>query len=98
MFLEIYSIVRLLSIMAPPSFPLRRRIDALKDFRIVRGISLLVFDLVIFVPSVVQTSLLGDTLPFSIAALIVIGMSLSLGLKNLLTLTKLHCLHLLSHL
>lgn len=71
--MDIYSIVRLLSIIAPPSFPLRRRLDALRDMRIVRGSSLLVFDLIVLVPTGIPTNLLGDSLPFSVAAMIVLS-------------------------
>ena len=71
---ETYCITRFLNIISPPSFPLQRRLYTLfNDIRIVRAFSLLVFDLIILVPSAVQTTVLGDSLPFSIGALIVLG-------------------------
>lgn len=74
---EVYCIIRLLNIIAPPSFPLQRKINALtQDMRIVRGISLLVFDLIVLVPNAIHTNYLGESLPFSIASLIVLGMIL----------------------
>ncbi|EJD01460.1 uncharacterized protein FOMMEDRAFT_142075 [Fomitiporia mediterranea MF3/22] len=71
--LEVYVIYRFLDIIAPAHFPLRRRLDALfRDFRIIRGFSLLLFDLITMVPASVKTTYVGDSVPFSIAALIVL--------------------------
>lgn len=70
--LEAYSILRLLFIIAPPSFPLRRRLDALTDVRILRITSLILYDMIIMVPNAINTTYTGDTVPYSISALIVL--------------------------
>ena len=70
--IETYSIFRLLFIIAPPSFPLQRRLDALTDVRILRMASLVLFDMIIMVPNAINTTYAGDTVPYSVAALIVL--------------------------
>ncbi|KAL5527683.1 hypothetical protein ACEPAG_6484 [Sanghuangporus baumii] len=71
--LETYYIFSFLNIIAPPSFPTKRRLNTLfGDIRIVRALSLLVFDIISIVPNAINTNALGDALPLSIAALIVL--------------------------
>ncbi|KAL5487752.1 hypothetical protein ACEPAI_5860 [Sanghuangporus weigelae] len=72
--LETYYIFSFLNIIAPPSFPTKRRLNTLfGDIRIVRALSLLVFDVISIVPNAINTNSLGDALPLSIAALIVLA-------------------------
>ncbi|KAL5530126.1 hypothetical protein ACEPAF_6383 [Sanghuangporus sanghuang] len=72
--LETYYILSFLNIIAPRSFPTKRRLNTLfKDIRIVRAFSLLVFDVISIVPNAINTNSLGDALPLSIATLIVLA-------------------------
>ncbi|KAH8118564.1 hypothetical protein DFH11DRAFT_685789 [Phellopilus nigrolimitatus] len=72
--LELSCIFRLFYIVSPPSASLQRRLGILvRDIRFVKAISLLVYDVVIIGPSAIETIYLGDSLPFSIVALIVLA-------------------------
>ncbi|THH03838.1 hypothetical protein EW145_g5970 [Phellinidium pouzarii] len=72
--LELYCIFRIVNIVAPSPLPLQRRAEFLiRDFRVVRAISLLIYDCIIIVPNSIQSTYLADSLPFSFAALVVLA-------------------------
>ena len=72
--LETYAIARLLFIIAPPSFPMGRIFDGLfRDYRVVRAIALLVYDLISLAPNCFDISFTGESVPFSVSAIIVLG-------------------------
>jgi hypothetical protein len=71
--LELYMIGRLLSLIAPPFLEFRHRIGAVTDTRVLRALSLLLFDILNLVPGVKVIGIIGEFVPFSIGALIVLG-------------------------
>lgn len=71
--LELYMIGRLLSLIAPPFLEFRHRIGAVTDTRVLRALSLLLFDILNLVPGVRVTGIIGEFVPFSIGALIVLA-------------------------
>ncbi|KAG1872649.1 hypothetical protein C8R48DRAFT_670145 [Suillus tomentosus] len=74
MILELYIIGRLLSFIAPPFLKFRHRIGAVTDTRVLHVLSLLLFDILNLVPGVKVIGIIGEFVPFSIGALIVLGM------------------------
>jgi hypothetical protein len=74
MTLELYMIGRLLSFIAPLFLEFKHRIGAVTDMRVLRVLSLLLFDILNLVPGVKVTGIIGEFVPFSIGALIVLGM------------------------
>lgn len=72
--LELYMIGRLLSLIAPPFLEFRHRIGAVTDTRVLRALSLLLFDILNLVPGVKVIGIIGEFVPFSIGALIVLAM------------------------
>ncbi|KAG2348952.1 hypothetical protein BDR05DRAFT_1055870 [Suillus weaverae] len=72
--LEFYMIGRLLSFIAPPFLEFKHRIGAVTDTRVLRAISLLLFDILNLVPGVKVINIVGEFIPFSIGALIVLAM------------------------
>lgn len=74
MILELYMIGRLLSFIAPPFLEFRHRIGAMTDTRVLRVLSLLLFDILNLVPGVKVIGIVGEFVPFSIGALIVLAM------------------------
>ncbi|KAG1752747.1 uncharacterized protein EDB91DRAFT_1293996, partial [Suillus paluster] len=71
--LELYIIGRLLSFIAPPFLEFKHRIGAITDTRVLRALSLLLFDLLTLVPGVKSIDIIGEFVPFSIGALIVLA-------------------------
>lgn len=74
MTLELYMIGRLLSFIAPPFLEFKHRIGAVTDTRVLRALSLLLFDILNLVPGVKVIGIVGEFVPFSIGALIVLVM------------------------
>ena len=67
--LELYIIIRSLSLMQPP----RLKLSIVQDARIVQAGSLLLFDLLVVVPNATFTSLTAEFVTYSIGALGVLG-------------------------
>jgi hypothetical protein len=74
MTLELYMIGRLLSFIAPPFLEFKHRIGAMTDTRVLRALSLLLFDILNLVPCVKVIGIVGEFVSFSIGALIVLAM------------------------
>jgi hypothetical protein len=74
MILELYMIGRLLSFIAPPFLEFKHRIGAVTDTRVLRALSLLLFDILNLVLGVKVVSIVDEFVPFSIGALVVLGM------------------------
>ncbi|KAG1820143.1 uncharacterized protein BJ212DRAFT_1575428 [Suillus subaureus] len=74
MTLELYMIGRLLSFIAPPFLEFRHRVGAVTDTRVLRALSLLLFDILNLVPGVKAIGIVGEFVPFSIGALVVLAM------------------------
>lgn len=72
--LELYIIGRLLSFIAPPFLEFKHRIGAVTDTRVLRALSLLLFDILNLVPGVKAIGIVGEFVPFSIGALIMLAM------------------------
>ncbi|OAX36203.1 hypothetical protein K503DRAFT_858158 [Rhizopogon vinicolor AM-OR11-026] len=72
--LELYIIGRLLSFIAPPFLEVKHRIGAVTDTRVLRALSLLLLELFCLVPGVKFIGIVGEFVPFSIGALIVLAM------------------------
>ncbi|OJA18981.1 hypothetical protein AZE42_00357 [Rhizopogon vesiculosus] len=72
--LELYIISRLLSFIAPPFLEVKHRIGAAMDTRVLRALSLLLLELFCLVPGVKFIGIVGEFVPFSIGALIVLAM------------------------
>ncbi|KAG1892408.1 hypothetical protein F4604DRAFT_26795 [Suillus subluteus] len=72
--LELYIIGRLLSFIAPPFLEFKHRIGAVTDTRVLHALSLLLFDILNLVPGVKAIGIVGEFVPFSIGALIVLAM------------------------
>lgn len=70
---ELYIIGRLLSLIAPPFLEFKHRIGAVTDTRVLRALSLLLLELSCLVPGVKFIGIVGEFVPFSIGALIVLG-------------------------
>ncbi|KAG1866577.1 hypothetical protein DFJ58DRAFT_838359 [Suillus subalutaceus] len=70
--LELYIIGRLLSFIAPPFLEFKHRIGAVTDTRVLHALSLLLFDILNLVPGVKAIGIIGEFVPFSIGALIVL--------------------------
>ena len=67
--LELYIIIRSLSLMQPP----RPKLSIVQDARIVQAGSLLLFELLVVVPYATFTSLTAEFVTYSIGALGVLG-------------------------
>ncbi len=67
--IEVYAIGRILSLTYSQS---QHALVWLGDFRVRRAFSLLVLELLTMVPSALFTGVLGEFLPFSIGAVIVL--------------------------
>ncbi len=67
--LELYILIRILSLMKPP----RLQCATIRDTQVVQAGSLLLFDLLVIVPEAVLTGLIAEFIPFSIGALTVLG-------------------------
>lgn len=74
MTLELYMIYRLLSFIAPPFLEFKHRIGAVTDTRVLRALSLLLFDILNLAPGVKVIGIVGEFIPFSIGALLVLAM------------------------
>ncbi|KAG2367338.1 hypothetical protein BDR07DRAFT_300186 [Suillus spraguei] len=74
MTLELYMIGRPLSFIAPSFLEFKHRIGAMTDTTILRALSLLLFDILNLVPGVKMIGIVGEFVPFSIGALIVLAM------------------------
>ncbi|KAG2156103.1 hypothetical protein DEU56DRAFT_765562 [Suillus clintonianus] len=72
--LELYIIGRLLSLIAPPFLEFKHRIGAATDTRVLRALSLLLFDLLNLAPGLKLIGVIGEFVSFSIGALIVLAM------------------------
>ena len=70
--LELYIIIRSLTLMQPP----RMKLTIVQNARIVQAGSLLLFDLLVVIPNTTSTNLLAEFIPFSIGALGVLGQQL----------------------
>lgn len=66
--LELYIIIRILSLMKPP----RLQRAAIQDTLLVQAGGLLLFDLLVFVPGAILTNLIIEFIPFSVGALTVL--------------------------
>ena len=71
--LEAYCLGRFINLLCPSFLRMRHQLDALRDARILRTLGLLVLDILTIVPDAVPTNVLGDYIPFSIGAVIVLG-------------------------
>jgi len=67
--LELYIILRSLSLMQPP----RLKLTIVQHARIVQAGSLLLFDLLVVIPNATYTNLLTEFVPFSVGALCVLA-------------------------
>jgi hypothetical protein len=67
--LELYILIRILSLTKPP----RLQLATIQDTLLVQAGSLLLFDLLVFVPETILTDLIAEFIPFSIGALTVLG-------------------------
>lgn len=67
--LELYIIIRSLTLMQPP----RMKLTIVQNARIVQAGSLLFFDLLVAVPNTTYTAFVGEFIPFSVGALVVLG-------------------------
>ncbi|KAI5124825.1 hypothetical protein M0805_005455 [Coniferiporia weirii] len=71
---ELYAILRLLStVEATPSSMQRKLQVSIRDIRFVRALSLILFEVIIIAPNSIQSTYLADSVPFSVAALIVLA-------------------------
>ena len=66
--LELYIIIRSLSLTQP-----RMKLTIVQNARIVQAGSLLFFDLLVAVPNTTYTAFVGEFIPFSVGALVVLG-------------------------
>jgi hypothetical protein len=69
--LELYAIIRILSLMKPP----RIKLSIAQDASIVKAGSLLLFDLLVVLPTVFPTNLIAEIIPFCVGVLSVLGQS-----------------------
>jgi hypothetical protein len=67
--LELYIIIRSLSLTQPP----RMKLAIVQNATTVQAGSLLLFDLLVVVPNTTYTALFAEFVPFSIGALCVLG-------------------------
>jgi hypothetical protein len=67
--LELYILIRILSLIKPP----RLQPATIQDTLLVQAGSLLLFDLLVLVPEAILTDLIAEFIPFSIGALTVLG-------------------------
>lgn len=67
--LELYILIRIMSLMKPPRF----QCATIQDTLVVQAGSLLFFDLLVIVPEAIITDLVAEFIPFSIGALTVLG-------------------------
>jgi hypothetical protein len=74
--LEMYVTVRLVFLLVPAFLQKKDKIHALLDIRIARSLSFLLMDLLTMVPRAQFISIPADFIPFSISALIVLGIAL----------------------
>ncbi|KAI9467007.1 hypothetical protein BJY52DRAFT_1182496 [Lactarius psammicola] len=66
--LELYILIRIISLMKPP----RMQCATIQDTLVVQAGSLLLFDLLVIVPEAILTGLIAEFIPFSIGALMVL--------------------------
>ncbi|KAF8261385.1 hypothetical protein EI94DRAFT_1746095 [Lactarius quietus] len=66
--LELYILIRIMSLMKPP----RLQYATIQDTLLVQAGSLLFFDLLVFVPEAILTGLMAEFFPFSIGALTIL--------------------------
>lgn len=71
--MELYCLGRFIFLLCPGFLRLKHKVDALKDMRLAKSISLLALDILTIVPSAISTTVLGDYIPFSIGACLVLG-------------------------
>ena len=74
--LEIYVTLRFVFLLVPAFLQTKDKIHALLDIRIARSLSFLLMDLLTMVPRATFISIPADFIPFSISALIVLGIAL----------------------
>jgi hypothetical protein len=67
--MELYTITRVHSLMKPP----RIKLGITQDASIVQAGSLLLFDILVVVPTVIPANLIAEFIPYSIGALSVLG-------------------------
>lgn len=70
---EVYAIIRLVFLLAPSFLMGHHRWDALQDIRLAMALSLLLMDLLTVVPDAIPVSIAAEYIPFSVAAVIVLG-------------------------
>ncbi|TFK75867.1 hypothetical protein BDN72DRAFT_353823 [Pluteus cervinus] len=70
--LELYVVGRLFSLFAPEFLNMRHRLQAFNDLRIWKALSLLLLELLSITPLAMPYNLLGDIIPFSIGAILVL--------------------------
>ena len=73
--LEVYCLFRFIQLLVPSFLKLKHKLDAVKDLRIAKSVSLLILDFLIIVPSSIPTNILTDFIPYSLGAIIVLGSS-----------------------
>jgi hypothetical protein len=76
--LEIYVTTRFITLLVPSFLHAKDKVHALLDIRIAQALSLLLMDLLTMVPNATSISIPADFVPFSISALIVLGIALFL--------------------
>ncbi len=70
---ELYAIIRLVFLLAPPFLNRQHRWAALKDIRLGMSLSLLLMDILTIGPDAVPVSIAAEYIPFAVAAVIVLG-------------------------
>ncbi|KAL4075825.1 hypothetical protein J3A83DRAFT_4370058 [Scleroderma citrinum] len=71
--LDVYALGRLVLLIAPRFLSIRHRIEALKDTRTIRIMSLLVFEVLLIVPSVRSVGVVGDSVICTVGSLLVLA-------------------------
>jgi len=69
---EVYVAARAISLIAPPFLKVHHRFGGLRDSKVLKAISLIVFELLTLVPAARFTNILGDFVPFSIGSVLVL--------------------------
>lgn len=73
-FLEFYVIIRLALLIAPTFLQLRHRLGVMADIRVLRGLSLMLLEILTIVPAVTFTGgIVAEFIPFSIGSLAVLA-------------------------
>jgi hypothetical protein len=73
-----YAAIRLINHITSATYNVPNRISSVRDIRILQALALLFLDLVTLVPTAVATNVLGDFMPFSFGALVVLGKAFNL--------------------